>query len=112
MNLIGSRIVLLTLARVVFVALAFGGASAGAVVVRTSVAYRPAAVYRPVTRTAVVAGAPVGAAVAVGTVVRSLPPSCTARVVGNVAYQQCGGAWYRPAYAGTTVSYTVVAPPR
>jgi hypothetical protein len=33
-------------------------------------------------------------------------------MVGNVAYQQCGHTWYRPAYTGTTVNYTVVNPPR
>jgi hypothetical protein len=86
---------------------------ARAVVVRTSVAYRPVArpVYRPaapVARTAAV----VGTAVAVGTVVHTLPPSCTAVRVGNVAYQQCGPTWYRPSYAGSAVTYTVVAPPR
>ncbi len=57
-------------------------------------------------------GAAAVTAVAVGTVVRSLPPSCRAVMVGNVAYQQCGGAWYRPAYAGSAVSYTVVEAPR
>jgi hypothetical protein len=100
------------LALTAFVAVALGGASAGAVVVRTAVAYRPAPVYHPVARTAAVAGAAAVTAIAVGTVVHSLPPSCTGVMVGNVAYQQCGGTWYRPAYAGTAVSYTVVAPPR
>jgi hypothetical protein len=33
-------------------------------------------------------------------------------VVGNVTYEQCGGTWYRPAYAGSQVTYTVVTPPR
>lgn len=81
-----------------------------AVVVRTSVAYRP--VYHPVARPVAVAGAAAVTAAAVGTVVYALPPSCTAVRIGEVAYQQCGSTWYRPAYSGTTVTYTVVTPPR
>ncbi len=76
------------------------------VVVRTHVNYRPVA-----RRTAVGAAA-VGTAVAVGTVVRSVPPSCTSVVVGNVAYQQCGKTYYQPRYTGSQVTYVVVNPPR
>jgi hypothetical protein len=94
------------------VAVLVGSTRAYAVVVRTAVAYRPVPVARPVARTAAVVGTAAVTAAVVGTVVSSLPPSCTAVVVGTVAYQQCGNTWYRPAYAGTTVSYTVVAPPR
>lgn len=68
--------------------------------------------YHPVARAAVVTGAAVATAVAVGTVVRSIPPSCTSVVVGNVAYQQCGSTWYQPRYAGSQVTYVVVNPPR
>jgi hypothetical protein len=94
-------------------ALALVAVPAAAVVVRTAVAYRPAPVYRapvyhPVARTTAV----VGTAVVVGSVVSTLPPSCTNVVVNGIAYQQCGSAWYRPSYAGTTVNYTVVNPPR
>jgi hypothetical protein len=58
----------------------------------------------------------VGAAVAVtaavvGSIVYSLPPSCTAIVSAGVTYQQCGSTWYQPRYSGTQVSYTVVNPP-
>jgi hypothetical protein len=77
-----------------------------AVVVRTAVNYRPVA--RAVVATAAVATT----AVVVGSVVRSLPPSCSSVVVGGVAYQQCGSAWYQPRYAGSTVNYVVVNPPR
>ncbi len=76
------------------------------VVVRRSVNYRPVA------RAAVVTAAAVGTAVVVGSVVRSLPPSCSSVMVGNVAYQQCGNTWYQPRYAGSEVSYVVVNPPR
>jgi hypothetical protein len=85
--------------------------SAVAVVVRTAVAYRPVPVYRPVAPVARTA-AVVGTAAVIGSVVYSLPPSCTSTMVGDVAYQRCGPTWYRPAYSGTTVSYTVVSPPR
>jgi hypothetical protein len=94
------------------IAALIGSTTAYAVVVRTAVAYRPAPVYRPVARTAAVVGTAAVTAAAVGTVVHTLPPQCSAVVVGNVAYQRCGSTWYRPAYAGSAVSYTVVAPPR
>lgn len=51
-------------------------------------------------------------AVVVGSMVRSLPPNCSQVMVGNVLYQQCGGSWYQPQYAGTNVTYVVVNPPR
>ncbi len=76
------------------------------VVVRTSVNYHPVA------RAAVVTTAAVATAVVVGSVVRSLPPSCSSVMVGNVAYQQCGSTWYQPQYAGSSVTYVVVNPPR
>lgn len=50
-------------------------------------------------------------ALVVGTAVASLPPSCTAVVVGGVTYQHCGLNWYQPQYVGTTVQYVVVDPP-
>ncbi len=82
------------------------GDARGAVVVRTAVAYRPVA------RAAAVVGTAAVTAAVVGSVTRSLPPQCQAVMVGNVAYQQCGGVWYRPQYAGSSVSYVVVNPPR
>jgi hypothetical protein len=88
-----------------------GSEASPAVVVRTGVAYRPVArapVYHPVARTAAV----VGTAVVVGSVVRTLPPACSAVVINGIAYQQCGSTWYRPAYAGSAVTYSVIAPPR
>ena len=95
--------------------LAFAGAvglaqrEAGAVLVRTAVAYRP---YHPVARAAVATTAAVATAVAVGTVVHSLPPACGTVMVGSVAYQQCGSTWYEPRYSGSQVTYIVVNPPR
>ncbi|MDL9997730.1 hypothetical protein QTI24_03880 [Variovorax sp. J22P240] len=67
--------------------------------------------YHPVaTAAAVTAGVAITAA-AVGSIVRSLPPSCTAAVVNGITYQNCGGAWYQPQYAGSQVTYVVVNPP-
>jgi hypothetical protein len=82
------------------------GAANAVVVVRRSVNYHPVA------RAAVVGTAAVATAVAVGTVVHSIPPSCTSVMVGNVAYQQCGTTYYQPRYAGSQVTYVVVNPPR
>jgi hypothetical protein len=51
-------------------------------------------------------------AVAVGTAVATLPPTCSNVVINNVAYQQCGPTWYQPQYVGAQVQYVVVNPPR
>ena len=80
---------------------------AGAIFVRTSVHYRP----RPVMRTAAVVGTAAVTAAVVGSIVYSLPPACQSTVVGNVVYQECGGTWYQPRYAGSQVTYIVVNPP-
>lgn len=61
----------------------------------------------PVARAAAVTAT----AVAVGTVVATLPPRCTVTVVGNVTYQNCGGVFYQPVYHGSTVQYVVVTHP-
>ena len=65
----------------------------------------------------IAAGAAFGAAAAVtsaaiGSVVYSLPPSCTVTVVNGVSYQNCGGVWYEPQFAGTSVEYVVVESPK
>lgn len=105
---IGSRGLVLTAVLTTLLAVvALAPSAANAVVV-----VRRSVNYRPVARAAVVTGAAVATAVAVGSVVRSIPPSCTSVVVGNVAYQQCGNTWYQPRYAGSEVSYVVVNPPR
>lgn len=94
-----------TVAAVSFIAQPIAGAI---IVARTAVVYRP----RPVARAAVATTAVVATAVAVGTVVNSVPPSCSSVMVGNVAYQQCGSSWYKPRYSGSQVTYVVVNPPR
>jgi hypothetical protein len=45
---------------------------------------------------AAVAGAAVVTAVAIGTIVASLPPSCSTVVTDGVTYYNCSGTWYRP----------------
>jgi hypothetical protein len=68
--------------------------------------YHPVATAAAVTATAVVTSA------VVGSIVHSLPPSCSAVVVNGITYQQCGSTWYQPQYAGNQVQYVVVAPVR
>jgi len=67
--------------------------------------------WHPVARGAAFAAGAAVTAAAIGSVAYSLPPSCIATSVGGVTYQQCGSTWYRPEFAGTTVSYVVVSPP-
>jgi hypothetical protein len=86
------------------VALGVAHDAAAVVLVRTAIAYRP----HPVLRAAAVGAT----AVAVGTVVYSLPPECQTVIVNGVPYRQCGATWYHPRYAPSGVSYIVVAPPR
>lgn len=55
--------------------------------------------------------AAVGAAVAVGAIVSSLPPDCRTIVVDGVSYRDCGGTYYVPSYDGPNVVYESVPPP-
>ena len=68
--------------------------------------------YHPVAA-GVVAGTTAAVTSAViGSVVHTKPPSAVPVVVGGVTYLQVGSTWYQPQYAGTQVTYVVVAPPR
>ncbi|EKJ95051.1 MULTISPECIES: hypothetical protein [Hyphomicrobiales] len=51
-------------------------------------------------------------AVAVGTIIATLPPDCTTVVVNGVSYRDCGGNWFEPRYDGHTVIYVAVSDPR
>ena len=63
--------------------------------------------YHPVaTAAAVTAGVAVTSAV-VGSLVRSVPPSCVPVNYGGMVYQQCGSTWYQPQGS----QYVVVNPP-
>ena len=63
------------------------------------------------TAAAVTATSMVTAAV-VGSMVNTLPPSCSSIVVNGIAYQQCGSTWYQPQFAGGNTTYMVINPPR
>jgi hypothetical protein len=67
--------------------------------------------YHPVARAAVVTAAVVTTAAVVGSIVYSVPPSCSTVIVNGISYSQCGSTWYAPRYSGTTVEYVVVNPP-
>jgi hypothetical protein len=68
--------------------------------------------YHPVARATAATAAAVTTAAAVGSVVNSIPPSCTAVSVDGLTYQQCGSSWYQPGFSGSAVTYEVVDPPR
>ncbi|WOK35913.1 hypothetical protein [Sphingomonas sp. C3-2] len=51
-------------------------------------------------------------AAVVGSIVRSIPPNCSSVMVNGINYSQCGNTWYQPQYAGSSVQYVVVNPPR
>jgi hypothetical protein len=59
----------------------------------------------------VAAGLTVGAAIAIGTRVATLPYGCSQLVTGTAVYYDCGGAYYRSYYQGTEVVYVVVEQP-
>jgi hypothetical protein len=67
--------------------------------------------YHPVATAVGVAAVATVTAAAIGSIAYSLPPACSAVVVGGMTYQQCGGTWYQPQYAGTQITYVVVNPP-
>ncbi len=65
----------------------------------------------PVATAAVITAGVAVTAAAIGSMVRTLPPSCSTVVVNGLAYQNCGNVWYQPQYAGTQVNYVVVNAP-
>ena len=46
--------------------------------------------------------------VSVGTVVQTLPAGCKPVTVSGVAYQDCGGSFYKTAFQGNNLVYVVV----
>jgi hypothetical protein len=64
--------------------------------------YHPVATAAAITATAIV----------VGSIVHSLPPSCSVVIVNGLTYQHCGSSWYQPQFVGTSTTYVVVNPPR
>lgn len=55
-------------------------------------------------------GAAVGA-MAVGSIVYSLPSTCVRVNRAGVVYKRCGDTWYEPRYQGSNVVYVVVNAP-
>jgi len=49
--------------------------------------------------------------VSVGTVVQTLPAGCKPVTVSGVAYQDCGGSFYKTAFQGNNLVYVVVQKP-
>jgi len=68
--------------------------------------------YHPVATAAAVTATAVVTAAVVGSIVNTLPPSCTVVAVGGVSYQQCGSTWYQPQFSGGNTTYVVVNAPR
>lgn len=68
--------------------------------------------HHPIATAAAVTAAVVVTSAVVGSVVRTIPPSCVPVQIGNAIYQQCGSTWYQPQYAGSSVQYIVINPPR
>ncbi len=67
--------------------------------------------YHPVARGVAFGTAAAVTSAVVGSMIYSLPPSCTNRVYGGVTYSYCNGAWYQPQYSGSQVTYVVVNQP-
>jgi len=60
---------------------------------------------------AAITAAAVGTAIVVGSMVNSLPPSCTAISANGVTYQKCGSTYYQPQFSGGNTTYVVVNAP-
>lgn len=73
--------------------------------------YRDGWDYHPVAAGVAFGTAAAVTAAAIGSVVYSVPPSCSTVVVNGISYSQCGSTWYAPRYSGTTVEYVVVNAP-
>jgi hypothetical protein len=63
--------------------------------------------YHPVAAAAAVGTAVAVTSAVVGSMVRSVPPSCVPVNYGGMVYQQCGSTWYQPQGS----QYVVVNPP-
>jgi hypothetical protein len=68
--------------------------------------------HHPVATAVGVAAVATATAAVIGTIVHTLPPACSAVIVNGITYQNCGGVWYQPQYAGPQITYVVVNPPR
>jgi hypothetical protein len=69
--------------------------------------YSSGCCYHPVATAAAITAT----AIAIGSIVNTLPASCRTVMVGGLTYHQCGSTWYQPQFVGTTTSYVVVVAP-
>ena len=51
-------------------------------------------------------------AAVVGSMINTLPPSCSTVIVNGMSYSQCGSTWYQPQFSGSNTTYVVVNAPR
>jgi hypothetical protein len=68
--------------------------------------------YHPVATAAAVTATAMVTAAVIGSIVHTLPPSCTSVIVNGIGYQQCGSSWYQPQFSGSQTTYVVVNAPR
>src|SRR5271156_4751606 len=68
--------------------------------------------YHPVATAAAVTATAMVTAAVIGSVVNTVPPSCSSVIVNGLAYQQCGSTWYQPQFAGSSQTFVVVNAPR
>ena len=67
--------------------------------------------YHPIATAAAVTATVAITAAVVGSIVHTIPPSCTSVIVNGFGYQQCGSTWYQPQFVGGATTYVVIAPP-
>ncbi len=66
----------------------------------------------PIARGVAIGTAAAVTAAVIGSIVYSLPPSCTRVIVNGVTYQQCGTTWYQPQVVGGNTQYIVINAPQ
>jgi len=74
--------------------------------------YHGGCCYHPVATAAAVTATAMVTAAVVGSMVNTLPPSCSTVIVNGFAYQQCGNTWYQPQLSGSSTTYVVINAPR
>jgi hypothetical protein len=68
--------------------------------------------YHPIATAAAVTATAMVTAAVIGSMVNTLPPSCSVVMINGLTYQQCGSTWYQPQFVGTSTTYVVVNAPR
>jgi Family of unknown function (DUF6515) len=73
--------------------------------------YNSGCCYHPVATAAAVTATAVVTAAVVGSMVNTLPPSCSTVIMNGIAYQQCGSTWYQPQFSNGNTTYVVINAP-